>query len=167
MELYRTARNVRVGNPSNRGFTLIELTVALSVIAILTVIAVPSFAQLIATSRAKTTATDFYLSLTKARSSAAKFNAPVTISPIGGNWQSGWNIVYTNGSGTTSTIASESATAAGITIAQAPASVVYTSSGRAQAAASFEITSQVGRSKVLRCVKVDTAGHPYVKPSAC
>lgn len=164
--LQKRAATHRTRRASTGGFTLIELLVVIAVIGILTVIAVPAFAHLIATSRAKTSATNFYLALIKARSSAAKFNTTVQICPVDDdNWQLGWSIAYPDCGGTV--IGQESATAAGVTVALAPDTLTYTSSGRTTAAAQFHITAKSGSAVVERCVSVDTGGHPYVKQSAC
>jgi type IV fimbrial biogenesis protein FimT len=151
-----------------RGFTLIELAVAITVLAVLTTIATPSFSNLFAVSRGKTTTTNFYLALTKARSSAVKFNTNVTIAPNSGGWQKGWTISYVPLSGGSAiTLASESDLPTGVTVSGAPASVVFNSSGRALTQSSFQITAASGSSSDVRCVSVDTGGHPYIKASAC
>jgi prepilin-type N-terminal cleavage/methylation domain-containing protein len=75
---------------SNRGFTLIELMIAISIAGILLVVAIPSFKFTILNSRVKTAASDFHISLLLARSEAIKLNRNVDI-----NWTSnGWDIKY-------------------------------------------------------------------------
>src|ERR1700712_3687111 len=75
------------------GFTLIELMVTVSIVAILALIAGPSLSGLIATQRIKAVAADLYVALSKARSEALKRNVNVTLSPKTANtWQAGWEI---------------------------------------------------------------------------
>lgn len=60
-----------------RGFTLVEMMVAIAVAAILLVIAVPSFTNAINSNRLKTTANALIGSLKTARIAAVQRNAPV------------------------------------------------------------------------------------------
>lgn len=62
-----------------RGFTLIELMVTISLVAILAAIAVPSFQTLILNNRMATQSNDFLSSLQLARSEAVKRGATVSL----------------------------------------------------------------------------------------
>jgi len=80
-----------------RGFTLIEMLVALSVAAILVAIAVPSFQFMIRQNTVATASNDFIAALNLARSEAIKRGNDVEIcasangsSCSGGNWEDGW-----------------------------------------------------------------------------
>ena len=91
------------------GFTLIELMVVVALVAILTMIAVPSFVSLIQSNRVSTEVNSFAGDLQYARSEAIRQGVPVSVcassdskSCLGTNsWQSGW-IVFADpdGSGT-------------------------------------------------------------------
>src|SRR5919205_1560506 len=74
------------------GFTIIELLTTLVILGILVVIAVPSFNDLIVSTRIKGAASDIYASLALARSEAIKRNTNITIAPIGGQWVNGWQV---------------------------------------------------------------------------
>ncbi|WP_269619508.1 GspH/FimT family pseudopilin [Zhongshania sp. BJYM1] len=74
----------------NRGFTLIELIVTVSIAAILAVVAVPSFTQFIDESRDRAMVQQLMKALITARSEAVVRAAPVTVSAIDGNWAKGW-----------------------------------------------------------------------------
>jgi type IV fimbrial biogenesis protein FimT len=147
--------------------------VVVAVIGILAAVAGPAFSHMIAVSRAKTTATKFYLALVQARSAAAKFNANVTITPVNaGDWSKGWNIGYTDSSSVNHVIGTESAlqpTSSDpvLAITSAPASVVFQSSGRATGTVTFRIAASAGKYTERRCVTVDTTGHPNVKQPPC
>ncbi|MEX2525148.1 MAG: GspH/FimT family pseudopilin [Gammaproteobacteria bacterium] len=82
-----TATVVRQG-----GFTIVELMITVSVIAIIASIAFPSFEYAIANSRVRTAATDMHMSLLLARSEAIKRNNDVVIERSGGNWKDGWDV---------------------------------------------------------------------------
>ncbi len=87
-----------MGNRLDKGFTLIELMVTISVVAILATIAIPSFQNFIRQTRVTTQATDFITVLNYARSEAIKQNRAVTVCKstdlatcaVGGSWAQGW-----------------------------------------------------------------------------
>lgn len=73
--------------PSGKGFTLIELMIAVAIVGILAAIAMPSFTYTIQNNRVKTAATDMHLSLLLARSEAIKRNDDVVLATATGGWQ--------------------------------------------------------------------------------
>jgi type IV fimbrial biogenesis protein FimT len=95
--------------PAQRGFTLVELMVTVSIVAILAMIAVPSYNEAMLGSKLNTLANNFVASAQLARSEAIKRNTPVTLcasadgTSCGGNWRDGWVVlaggaaVYTQG----------------------------------------------------------------------
>ncbi|SIS85230.1 GspH/FimT family pseudopilin [Neptunomonas antarctica] len=92
----------------NRGFTLIELMVTVSILAILTTVAIPGFSDLIRNTQAKALANGMVTALQFARSEAVKRNQQVNVCPGGvivgctaapGTWVDGW-VVYVNGTAT-------------------------------------------------------------------
>src|SRR5258708_25323701 len=89
----------KAGGVRNRrpaGSTVVELVVTISIAAILTTVAVPSFSGLIASQRAKTVASELFASLLKTRAEAIMRNANVTVSPLTGGWHlGGWDVLYT------------------------------------------------------------------------
>lgn len=94
--------------PCNLGFTLIELMVTISVLAILLAIAIPNFQSFILHSRLTATTNDLASALAMARSEAVKRATRITVckssdteaaSPscaTAANWQDGW-IVFVDG----------------------------------------------------------------------
>ncbi len=86
------------GAPLQRGFTLLELLITLSVVSALLVVAVPSFAELVADTRLVAAVNNMTATLQLARSEAIKRTKDVVIcqgEPGLGcdssrNWQQGW-----------------------------------------------------------------------------
>lgn len=95
------------------GLTLIELMVTISILAILMVVAIPSFQSMIASSNLTTSTNDLSNTLAQARSNAIRLGGRVTVCESSngtqcattGNWEQGW-IVFNDPtrSGTTANV---------------------------------------------------------------
>lgn len=89
----------------NRGFTLLELLVTISVAAIILSYGVPGFMDVVRNGRAATNANDFVTAISIARSEAVKRGARVTVcasndqATCSGDWDDGW-IVFADGAAT-------------------------------------------------------------------
>jgi type IV fimbrial biogenesis protein FimT len=151
---------IRRGRRRERGFTMTELLVTVSVAAILATVAVPSFSGIVASQRGKTLASALYATLAKTRSEALTLNGNVTLQPKAGGWASGWQILDPNNN-----VLDDYTAAAGITIVYVgPVPVTYRSSGRLPAGATpmFQISTTTGATVSYQCVSVDLSGRPYI-----
>ncbi|MCK5890035.1 MAG: GspH/FimT family pseudopilin [Methylococcales bacterium] len=75
------------------GFTMIEVLIALSIMAILATIAMPGFQQLIDTNTAETTSDELRAALLYARSEAITNEVDVVVLPkVAEVWSAGWDI---------------------------------------------------------------------------
>jgi type IV fimbrial biogenesis protein FimT len=82
---------------TQRGFTVIELIVTMSVAAILAAIAVPGFVAISQGERRIAEVNDMVLALNYARSEAVKQNSPTGVSvTANGSWAGGWNVCCTS-----------------------------------------------------------------------
>jgi len=78
------------------GFTLMELLLAIAVLAILTTLALPAFTQFIANNRLSAKANEMVAAMQYARSEALRLGVPVQVcsssdaETCGGNWNQGW-----------------------------------------------------------------------------
>ena len=158
-------RPYRVFTRSDRGsgFTLIELMITITILGILTSIALPAFSGFIAEQRIKTASFDVVSTLMLARSEAIKRNTNVTVTPVGGKWADGWSVTTTVG-GATTTISQQTAYKK-LTV-NGPANLSYNTGGRlASAETTLEISNSDSSSK--RCIRIDLSGRPNSKKGAC
>lgn len=75
-----------------RGFTLIELMVAVAVLAILLSIGLPAFGGMIDSQRLDNSVNTLLRSVQYTRDQAARRNQYVTMAPLDAHWHSGWLI---------------------------------------------------------------------------
>ena len=174
----------------NRGFTLIEMMVTITVLAILIALVTPSFRGVLRDNRAATQANALVGSLMLARTEAIKRNAPVVIcrsndgeSCAGSEWEDGW-IVWpdTNRSGTLNPddgdgipeageemiLQVEAALAGGFDLTATGSAITYRPDGSiAGAADAFELVPPGGDTAHGRCLEIDTTGRPKVTKGAC
>ena len=145
-----------------RGFTLLELIIAVAVLGILSTLAAPAFNDLILASRARSAASDVYTSLIFARSEALKRNANVAIVP-NGTWTNGWQVL----AGATllrdqQTVASLSIECPGGT--NCNATITYRRDGRLNNATPQMVIYVSGNNRVqARCISVDPSGRPNIR----
>jgi type IV fimbrial biogenesis protein FimT len=93
---------------TQHGFTLAELLAAMAVVAILVGIAIPTFRQFSASTRATAATNSLVTALATARMEALRRSTPVSVCAstnsqtcaASSTWSTGW-IVFTDGSGTT------------------------------------------------------------------
>src|SRR5512141_257234 len=78
---------------TQRGFTLIEAIIVMSIMAILAGVSTSSFVWLNQTTQIRGAAFDLVADLDFARSEAVKRNDDVVVAPVGGLWANGWTVV--------------------------------------------------------------------------
>jgi type IV fimbrial biogenesis protein FimT len=112
------------------GFTLIELLVVIAIVAIMGAIALPSFKDILQSNRLSAAASALQVSLSLARSEAAKrgSNARVTVAAndSAGAWGSGWTVFTDRGTTANGGVAptADDATYTRLEIAGAPSSPI-------------------------------------------
>ena len=85
-------RPPRTNASTPRGFTLIELMVALVLVGVMLVLSAPSFITFQRNSQLTSTANSFLASLSAARAEAMKRQLRTFVIPVGGSWSSGWTV---------------------------------------------------------------------------
>ena len=162
-----------------KGFSLIELMVVIAIVAIIAAIAIPSYQQMIISSRMTTQANDFFTLLQFTRSEAVKRNGRVTMCKsadglacvTSGTWAQGW-IVFIDTGATVGTVdlgemllkvhaplASNSALVGGAGVSNF---ISYGSSGQSAQSGQFDLCSNEAASYAGRDITLSTTGRPSV-----
>lgn len=161
------------------GFTLIEMMVTLTLLAILIALVTPSFRGLLADNRATAQANALVGSLMLARSEAIKRNAPVVLcrsndgaSCAGSEWEDGWLIwADTDGDGSLDadeTLQVQQPLQGRFDLSATGAAITYRPDGSiAGAADAFELVPAGGDTAHGRCVEIEVTGRPRVTKGAC
>ena len=149
-------RHSALARPHARGFTLIELMIVVTLMAVMLGIAAPSFRDFMAGQRVKTAAGEYASTLVQARSEAIKRNTSVTVTPAtlsASGWAQGWTVA----AGGTTLVTQDSYT--GLTFAGSATAITYLGTGRLSAAAT---TMKVTADHADSCmnVAIDLSGMP-------
>lgn len=144
------------------GFTLVELMIVVSVLAILVAAALPNYNDFVKNQRVKTASFELFSSLVLARSEALTRNSAVTVAPAGGNWASGWEVRAG------ATLLRKQEALPGIATTGSTATISYNGSGRLGTALAGGITiSASGVGITTRCITIDPSGRPVTRAQAC
>lgn len=143
---------------------MIEMMVTVAIATILATVAVPSFSGLLASQRAKTAASELFASLLKTRSEAIKRNANVTVSPLTGGWNAGWQILDPANA---ANVLEYHGALSSVTVA-GPTGITYRPSGRVLAGTTttFLITTTSGSKTNYQCISLNLSGRPYMTAAA-
>ena len=154
-----------------RWFTFLELMITLTVAAILSTLAFPSFVTMTKNNRLTTQANDFILALNITRSEAVKRGTPTTITASGGSWANGWTVANPNATPVTLRIGDALQDSMILTNDNSNTILTYSSSGTAAgnsnaAPGNFELcddrTGEIGRQ-----ISISTTGRVSVADLTC
>lgn len=157
--------------PGSRGFTLVELMITVSVMAILAAIAMPSVTAMINNSRAAGQTEELVSSLQLARAEAIRRNARVTIcagvagSCSGSGTWSNWTIFGADTTAATATtdIIRDTTASASMQVTGPAAGIVYKPSGLIDSQQQLEVEKSGNK----RCLTVLISGVVSVDKGAC
>lgn len=153
----------------SRGFTLVELLVVVSIMALMAGVAAPALQDFLAAQRVKSAASDFALAAVFARSEAIKRNAEVSVVPAAGGWTDGWTVQF--GAENLSTQQPYKRLVMNSTPSDLD-SIVYLGSGRLKGSVrpNLNIKDDMGGSDSdlhSRCVGFELSGLPKTNKGAC
>ena len=150
-----------IGGGRSRGFTIIELMIAVVILAILSSIAAPAFREMIIASRVRSAASDLYESALRARSEAITRNAAIDVVPSGGGWAGGWTVQLA----ADGTVLSTYGALTSVTVAaNAGGNLSFRLDGRVSSnVRQIVLYSGEYTSIQPRCVYVDAAGRPSIR----
>jgi type IV fimbrial biogenesis protein FimT len=152
----------RLSRAAARGYTLIEILMALAVLVILTGIAIPSFREMFLAQAVRTAGFDVFSGLLLARSEAVTRNTTVSVVPSAGNWSEGWTIADADGE------VVERQDRMPRVMITGPGRVTYNGAGRVSTGAtSFSLTANGGRAAHASCISIDLSGRPAQRPGKC
>ena len=150
----------------NAGFTTLELMIAVAILGILTAIALPAMAEMVANQRLRSTSSELFTSLVRARSQAIKNATDVALIPVNASWDNGWTIPHPNPTYVNYPLEKHAALR-NMTIATSAEDVTYRANGRLRTtpAPSFQVAAT--GTTAVRCVGVDLSGRPYILKVSC
>lgn len=160
-----------------RGFTLVELLVAVAIVAIFATIAVPSFQGLMASSRTTSVANELLGGLQQTRSEAVRYSSNADFCPrasdntCGSDFSNGWVVRADqdrNGTPET-TVRVRDNMPSGVTVTStlglASPRLTFRALGQAHAATTFTVTHS--NPSVTRFVCIYAGGQTQVKTERC
>ena len=141
---------------TQQGFTLVELMVAMAVMAILITVAVPNFTSYILNQRVKTSAFELAAALSYARSEAIKLNTDIRLSRASADWN-GWTMVRVDNGAVLRVW--ERPGRLDISTAPAVTAINFQRDGRADSLVTFTLCDADGSGQVSRrLIRIDPSG---------
>jgi len=141
--------------------------VVVTLLAILSAIAAPSFRSFIGTMNSKAAAFDLVGDLAIARSEAVKGNQTATVVPVSGDWANGWQVIASG-----ATMREKPALSSSLSVSGAPAAgVTFQPNGRLAADTAdgnlkWSISSTIS-GVTARCVVITPTGSARSKSGSC
>ena len=148
---------------AQRGFTLIEAIIVMSIMAILAGVSTSSFVWLNQTTQIRGAAFDLVADLDFARSEAVKRNANVVVAPVG-TWANGWRVTSAG-----TVLRTRAALGGQISFAAAPADLTFDGAGRASlgTVGNFQLCPPNAASLSGRTVRIDPSGLSRSVKTSC
>lgn len=147
---------------AQRGFTLVEMLVVISLAALMLGLAAPSLRGFLLGQRVKSAVQSLVSAAQEARSEAVKRNAEVVLVAATGGWAQGWTLQF----GAAGQVLSRQDAYPGVVVSGASQRIGYGGSGRLTAAVSdleFKDEAQAH----VRCLSFDLSGLPRSRSGAC
>jgi type IV fimbrial biogenesis protein FimT len=153
----------RFKQQSQRGFTLVEAMVVISIMAILAGTSVSSFVWLNQSTQVRGATFDLIADLDFARSEAVKRNADIVVAPRNGDWGNGWTVNFG-----ANVLRSRDPVGAAVGFTAAPPTLTFDGAGRASlmTVGNFQICPPSGGS-TGRTIRLDPSGLSRSTKTTC
>lgn len=147
---------------SAEGFTVVELLIAMVVMAIFAALAAPALTPMVAAQQVRTASTDLHAALQTARSEALTRNVAITVTPADGDWARGWTIKDDEG-----TVLRSQSGYPRVAV-RGPTRVIFNGDGRLDASVSaFGVSTLESDANADRCVRLRLNGRSAIDRGAC
>jgi type IV fimbrial biogenesis protein FimT len=161
MRDYQLNERSRVAAARMLGFSLIEVLTAISLVAMLSSIAVPAMVDFVRNARVRNASFELRAVLVRARSEAINRNTEVQVVPTAAGWMNGWTLQTTDG-----TNIEQFSSLSNVNISPLPApTVVYRVDGRVRSGSQQIVVSLDGLGAKVhpRCVSLSPSGLPATR----
>ncbi len=145
------------------GFTLIELMVAVAILAVLASLASPSFRQILVAQQVRATAYSIVSDLVLARSEAVKRGENVTLTPSTADWAGGWNVKVASSA---EVLSAQNSVGSGVVFTTAPTTITFDRNGRSTSDTIVRFGLSDGNAR-WRCISLDPSGRPKSATTEC
>lgn len=147
---------------AHAGFTMIEMLVAMGVLAILIAFAGPALSGMASSQQVRGASYDIYSTMTHARSEALTRNASVTVAPTEGDWARGWTTTDSGG-----TVLHRQSAYSRVTLS-GPAQIIFSPEGRPSTVATpFAFSAADVDATNFRCVRLRLNGRSTITRGPC
>lgn len=156
------------------GFNILELMVAVAVMGVISVLAVPAFGDLVKNNRLATQANDMINSLHYARSEAVNRGSNIRIEPLtaGTTWTTGWRVCIdvnadNDCADVTDIILRNFERIEGASLISSQNSITYRPAGDITAATTLTLTANECTGEHIRTISLLASGHPNLTRNVC
>lgn len=159
----------RLRGDGQRGFTLVELMMAVALLAIVLSIATPTYRALIDSQNVKAAATALHSAVNLTRAEAVKRNASAFLRPANGeSWSKGWLIPAPAAANSDSQPVMRERLKPGVTIESAASALEFSANGRLSSGAQrFTLSGTLVEDSTSLCLSVGLSGQVSVTRGTC
>jgi type IV fimbrial biogenesis protein FimT len=154
--------------PRERGFTLVEALVVITIVGILAAFGFPAMTRFLTTQAVRSASYDLFADLIYARSEAIARGTPVTVTGLSGvNYKLGWRIDAAGAA--TNPIRTQDARGSAIVLTASQNAFTFDRNGRVDATMTFNIVpvEATNQDYMKRCIRLDPSGRPKSAEGAC
>lgn len=157
------------------GFSMIELLTVVGIVAILAAVGIPSMLDLVHSAQLRSSTSQLYDAIIRARSEAVKRNLEVDVQPgtkcvvpaskNTEDWTTGWSVWTLDSKGACDVVLQQYPATQNISILPTAGGISYLPTGRLSnsSANTFTITTTQSATIPARCIVISASGQPSVR----